>query len=143
MVLNRRRFKGLACVALGSLIAGPLFATQETKTNPFGKYKIAWSFTASNGSHFHSQKRDLDRKGYYDKPTVWVRGEHSKDSTVKYRTSLALLAFDCDGKYGMLAFTSYSSSGDTIDDWDTLTVRWEHIRPDTMASSLEVAICQS
>ena len=143
MVLKRKMSVGLACALAGILTIDSSLAAQEGEQNPFGKYTIAWSFDSGSGSYFHSQRRDLDREGYYKKPTVWVRGEHSNDASVKYRTSLVLFAFDCDGKYGMLAFTSYDPSGNTIDDWDTSIVRWEHIRPDTMASSLENAICHS
>lgn len=144
MVLRAIFATSLACVVLASSgIALPLAAQekQPEDANPFDKYDVAWSFQSSDGGSYYSQKRDLDRKGYYNHPTVWVRGDHSKDASVEYRRSLTLLAFDCGGKYGMLAFTSYSPSGSVLDSWDTSLVRWERIRPDTMASSLEIAIC--
>lgn len=53
--------------------------------------------------------------------TVWIKGDHSKNSSVRFRTSLTRYSLKCvNWEYSKDQFITYSSSGDVITQWERL-----------------------
>lgn len=53
--------------------------------------------------------------------TVWIKGEYSKNSNVRYRTSLTRYSVKCnDWEYSKDQYITYSSSGAVVTQWERL-----------------------
>lgn len=75
--------------------------------------------------------------------TLWLRGDHTDDTTVEYRQSLTKMTFSCDGFFSTTAFTSYMADGSIDVEWDGSTFNRIAIRPGTITASLEKKFCSS
>jgi hypothetical protein len=102
---------------------------------------LLWSFVDASGSHYLIERRELSAAIPSGSITVWVRGEHSRDRTVAYRTSLRRITLDCAGSYQVTAFSSRMPDGRLRDDWDRFG-NSRAVEAGTMLRSLEGVLCK-
>jgi hypothetical protein len=102
---------------------------------------LLWSFVDASGSHYLVERRELSAAIPSGSVTVWVRGEHSRDRAVPYRTSLRRITLDCAGSYQVTAFSSRMPDGSLRDDWDRFGAS-RKIETGTMPESLESVLCK-
>lgn len=75
---------------------------------------------------------------------VWVLGLHARDASVRYRRSMSLYRFSCQGdvrRFALLKFTAFSSSGEILEDRETSDASWRIAIPDTKEQSLAGFVC--
>lgn len=90
-----------------------------------------------NGSTwaYDSQTISLDAT-----PVVWVRMDHSSDSSTEYRRTLMQLEIDCTSRrVRTLAMTRYRPDGTSRRGYTSLL--YEPIIPDTMVEELTMFLC--
>lgn len=73
---------------------------------------------------------------------VWIKGDHSKNSSVRYRTSLTRYGIMCySWEYSMDQVITYSASGGVINQWEKLG-QLRAIVPDSFEESIAKAHCK-
>lgn len=74
--------------------------------------------------------------------TVWVKGDHSKNRTVSYRTSLTRYGVNCGGwTYSKDQFLAYNAKGDVINQWEKAG-QLRAIVPGSFEENLARAYCK-
>lgn len=95
------------------------------------------------GSDFSISAREL-YNSTGPKRTVWVRGDHSHDATVKYRKSMHRMTFDCPNDlYQTLSWTMYSANGHVVASGSPYFPPFEPIIPESQAASWQRIICSA
>ena len=73
---------------------------------------------------------------------VWVKGDHSKNSKVRYRTSLTRYGIHCSGwTYSKDQFLAYSAKGEVISQWEKAG-QARAIVPESFEESIARAYCK-
>ena len=91
------------------------------------------------GRHFHPE----GWSGTMPKE-VWVLGRHARDASVRYRRSMSLYRFSCNGevrRFALLKFTAFSASGEILEDQETSDASWRIAIPDSREHSLAGFVC--
>lgn len=97
-----------------------------------------WSSTTTGGT-YSVYYRDVEF-GVSGWVTLWLRGDHTNDKTVPYRTSVWRIQLSCHGSVTFLASSTYAANRRQMSSWDgTYT---QAIRPDTMYESLDRQFCK-
>lgn len=80
--------------------------------------------------------------GHCGASAVWIKGDHSKNSKVRYRTSLTRYGIHCSGwTYSKNQFLAYNAKGEVISEWEKLgEVR--AIVPGSFEESIARAYCK-
>ena len=118
-----------------TLLAGAAWAGPPEGTIP------AWHRWGANGDEGWIVVEEMDRSanlagGF----TTWVHWDHSKNKSVKYRSTVEKIRFDCKGSYSLLAYTSYMADGSTLHSWDGYG-KSTAIRPGTLFQVIEATFC--
>jgi hypothetical protein len=72
---------------------------------------------------------------------VWVKGDHSKNSNVRYRTSLTRYGIHCSSwTYSKNQFLAYSAKGEVISQWEKAG-QVRAIVPESFEESIARAYC--
>ena len=73
---------------------------------------------------------------------VWVKGDHSKNSNVRYRTSLTRYGIHCSSwTYSKNQFLAYSAKGEVISQWEKAG-QVRAIVPESFEESIARAYCK-
>lgn len=97
-------------------------------------------WVGGNGSEYVAYKDEAKVLGTSGRISVWLRGFHSKDKTVPYRTSHIHVTVTCYGSYEIDAWTTYKANGQVLKDWNGSGYP-TRIRPGTMYDALERFLC--
>ena len=112
-----------------------------------------WQYvtTGSSGSVYVADVNSIRERAPIDilRPfavrTMWVKGNHSENSTVKYRTSTALYAFDCSARtIAQLSIVQYNANGSVYSSSsDTTDSHYDYdpVVPDTIGESFLDKAC--
>ena len=122
--------------------AAPVYA----QPNPFDKYDVvgaAWvsGETATNDTYWILKKEIDPVPTYFGGLTFWMRGDHSRNTKLKYRSSLWKISMTCKGSISISAISQRDANGASIYEWDgfgTLT----SVRPDTIYASIQDTLCK-
>ncbi|WEK45894.1 MAG: hypothetical protein P0Y56_12780 [Candidatus Andeanibacterium colombiense] len=102
---------------------------------------VAWSVLMQEGDMYRIMKSELKRnqptKGAL---TFWMRGDHAKNTALKYQHSLWNVTLNCDGKMRYNASTTTKADGSLVEQSD-IQSPWLLIRPDTIFQSAESKLC--
>ncbi len=118
-----------------------LLAAQATEA-PWDDYEgevTGYQFEGASDAVFTIQLADVTRVS--GGVSAWMQGDHTKDKSVPYRTSMEKLFFNCAGSVSISAKSQYSSDGKSTYSWDGYG-RPIAIRPDTIYASFEDALCK-
>lgn len=129
----RKAFIALAAAAL----ALPANA-QDEPSDPLDK--TVWLFWSSTRSVFWITARDMTWQQGGEPLTVWIHGDHTNDTSVKYRKSIHRISLDCKGAARTSAFTTYNADNTVSGSWDGYG-NTEYIRPGSMMADLERKMC--
>lgn len=127
--------KAIIAASLIALMSGPAIAQDA---DPMAN--VIWEFRTTTNSYFWVTAKDLTWQSGNEPITVWVRGDHYGDKTVKYRTSIYRMTFDCKGSVRTNAVSKYAADGQSIESWDGYGAA-KYIRPDSMAANLQERFC--
>lgn len=126
------------CAALASLASEAVHAETKPWERNWKGSPPAYYFNTGDGT-FWVYEREIERQGN-GSVILWLHGNHRNNRAVRYRTSLWHVRLDCAGGYTHDAFTTFSSTGAVIENWDGLGSR-SAIRPGTMYQTLQEQIC--
>lgn len=112
--------------------------SQEVSSDPLNF--VSWEYASVSGSVFWVVAKDITRENDNKIITAWVRGDHSSDKSVSYRSSVSRVTLNCNGLIRTSAYTSYSAEGKAIKSWNGFGTD-SYIRPDTMFADLERKLC--
>ena len=80
-------------------------------------------------------------RGHCGASAVWVKGDHSKNNTVRYRTSLTRYSIKCyRWEYSKDQFLAYNAAGKVISQWEKLG-QLRAIVPESFEESIARAYC--
>lgn len=148
----RMRIRATAALALALLAGSPalgnddnyaeLFETGESLDNGASAERepVLW-FGKSGKSLYWVLDADIRLDRVNGGGELWMRGSHSEDQTVAYRTSVWKIRFDCRGYMRTIAFTTYAPDGGVMNSWDGFGQQ-EAIRPGTIYGEIEAALCK-
>jgi hypothetical protein len=80
--------------------------------------------------------------GHCGASAVWVKGDHSKNSKVRYRTSLTRYGIHCSGwTYSKDQFLAYNASGGVVTQWEKAG-QVRAIVPESFEESIARTFCK-
>lgn len=101
-----------------------------------------WYGFTSDQDQLWVMPEDIERNSTNGTRTIWLRGNHSRNPNVPYRTSLWRIRFDCRGGMTMVASTTRNADGSLGKEWDGMGV-YSAIRPGTVYRQLQSRLCSS
>ena len=99
--------------------------------------------TSDNGTTIYVDMETMRPTG--DTVNVWVRYDHSRDRTIRFRETKQLVTYNCSARTSTLrSYISYDANGRVVDSGDisTYQLRQNNVAPDTIGDAIMTAVCQ-
>lgn len=134
------RAAALIFLALASPASGQDTPWTEYQADRVVEKPTIWQATNASNEHFRIVEGDLEANGNW--VSFWLRGEHSANPRVKYRTSLWKMTIVCEGRIKLEAFTFFDANGSEMESSDQQGAPFLAIRPDTMYAEIAKRFCK-
>lgn len=122
---------------IGALALASFGASAQDADSPWSDYptsipEAVFQWNAKGGSVFWIKEGEMDAPPNSVRISFWLRGDHSRDSGVSFRTSLQKVSLFCSGTYSVSALTTRTPDGKIEVSKDYRFPESKQVRPDTM-----------